>query len=654
MKKILMFLIFTSLLATQLFSFSDESKADLRRAADWWEKRADDLNVKLGELERENPDPSNPKDKTWQEYLKVMDEIKTAEEKQKIYRETARFDYTRSILKDTVQVYKPAADFMEFTFSRGVELVNALIAQSWQDLVKISVDSVLRTRIRAKIRSALQCSEPVKGLEDWLVVMSFGDDPWSTTVDQALLNWAKGEAQGKAMLLSLQAEKGRQIYKEYLEKPQSVAAAAKEGGNPLKWLENETKVTGEKVMDALGLATFVSDIGSRLWLSFEMNDTIDDTLSNLAALRAKYKEKKIDLSCEDLFLVWSKQKTIAMEDPEEQKRLEELKTGLDFFLKKIPGWYQNKTVPKHFDEIKRMIPVAVELGEYSIAQNLKSILDEFNYKEVTPEEKQIEETREYLISNLKTLRNFLQKKYYADADSMWDTVNERRNKLTELGYKVDTDTEIQKLWTEVQSLKEDTHDRSVSEDTSEEPQSNSLSKLAAEEKIFESYVNAGDFDRAKSSFTKMEYMIDTNISEEEYPQYLAINDAIKDALGKKDMDATDLMYKYNSTKGNPYYETCKKTILKYLNDMLTARKEDDMNKYYEISEKYDNYLSELEKYGIDQDDIYKDASFSEQIDAIEGQILEYDDEDDKNSTDTSNGGGGWEKNSDGSTSNSFF
>ncbi len=650
MKKIILYFIFTSLIIMPLFSFSDESKADLRRAADWWEKRADGLNVKLGDLERENPDPSNPNDKTWQEYLKVMDEIKTAEEKQKLYRETARFDYTRSIIKDTVQVYKPAADFMEFTFSRGVELVNALISQSWQDLVKIAVDSVLRTRIRAKVRSTLQCSEPVRGLENWLIIMSFGDDPWSSTVDQSLLSWAKGEAKGKAMLLTLQAEKGRQIYKEYLKKPESVAMVAKAGGNPLLWLENKTKVTGEKVMNTLGLVTFVSDLGTRLWLSFEMNDSIDDTLSNLAALKTKYKENDKDLSCEDLFLVWSKQKTISLEDPEEQKRLEKLKTGLDFFLKKIPGWYTNKTVPKHFEEIKRMIPIAVELGEYSTAQNLKNILTEFNYKEITPEEKQITETRKYLLSDLKTLRNFLQKKYYDDADSMWNTVTTRWDELVNLGYNIDDDKEIQDLWVEVQSLKEKAPDQTDTEKTSGETQSSSISQLAAEESIFESYMQAGNFDKAKSSFTRMNYLMDPNVPEAEQQKLLSINDKIKFALREKDM-ALDDLYRYNSTKGNSFYGEFKKTVLKYMNGMLSAKKNNDTVKYYDLYDKYENYLLEAEKYGIDSEDINKDEVFSNQIDSIESQILDYNEDasDSSNSSD-----GGWQQNADGSTSNSFF
>ncbi len=658
MKKTLIILIITTLYASPLFSFSDESKADLRRAADWWEKRADELNVRLGELERENPDPSNPDDKTWQEYLKVMNEIKTAQEKQKLYRDTARFDYTRSIIKETVQVYKPAADFMEFTFSRGVELVNALISQSWQDLVKIAVDSVLRTRIRTKIRSKLGCTEPVPGLENWLIIMSFGEDPWSTTVDQAVLNWAKGEAQGKAMLLSLQAEKGRQIYKEYLEKPQSVAAAAKAGGNSLQWLEDKTKVTGEKVMNVLGLATFVSDIGSRMWISFEMSGSIDDTLSNLGALKQKYKENKTDLSCEDLFLVWSKQKTISLEDPEEQKRLEKLKTGLDFFVKKIPGWYNNKTVPKHFEEIVRMIPIAEELGEFDTAENLRDILIEFEYKKLTPEEiesseKQslIEETRGYLVSNLKTLRNFLQKKYYDDANSMWNTVTTRWDELVNLGYKIEADTEIQDLWTEVQKLKGKGSDQTDTEETSKGSQSSSISKLAAEEKIFESYMKAGDFDRAKSSFTRMDYLMDPDVPEADRQKFLFINDAIKFALRDKNMSLEDL-YRYNSTKGNPYYGEFKKTILKYMNAMLSAKKKNDLVKYYDLYDSYEKYLGEAAKYGIDYDDMEKDEAFLDQIDAIESQIAEYDA--DASDSGDSSGEGGWEKNSDGSTSNSFF
>lgn len=459
MKKLILFFTLIAIAAAPLFSFSEESRADLRKAADWWESRADKLNIRLGELERENPDPSNPKDKNWQEYLKVLDEIKTAEKKQKLYRETARFNYTRSIMKDTVQVYKPAADFMEFTISRGVEVVNALISQSWQDLVKIAVDSVLRTRIRAKIRSTLDCKEPVKGLENWFIIMSFGGDPWNSTVDQALLNWAKGEAQGKALLLSLQAEQGRQIYKNYLKSPSKVSFAAGKNGLTLKYLETATKVPAEEVMNVLGLGSFVFDIGTRLWLSLEMNDSINETLGNLVLLRKKYKENKVDLSCEDLYLVWSKQKTIDIKDPKEQNKLEDLKTGLDFFLKKIPGWYKNKTVPDHFDEIIRMIPVAEHLGDYTTAENLRDILVEFEYKAMTPEEIKasekeslIEETRTSLLSNLKVLKNFLEHKNYEEVDSKWNQVEGYWEELINLGYNVDTDAEIQGLWKVIKPL----------------------------------------------------------------------------------------------------------------------------------------------------------------------------------------------------------
>lgn len=41
---------------------------------------------------------------------------------------------------------------MEFTVGRGVELVTADITQSWTDLVKLAVDSVLRTRMREKYK----------------------------------------------------------------------------------------------------------------------------------------------------------------------------------------------------------------------------------------------------------------------------------------------------------------------------------------------------------------------------------------------------------------------------------------------------------------------------------------------------------------------
>ncbi len=591
MKKIIPALLLLAIYILPAFSLSDESKADLRRIADWWEAREDKLNERLGELERENPDPSNPDDKTWQEYLKVLDEIKTAEEKQKLYRETARFDYTREIIKGTVQAYRPAADFMEFTFDRGVELVKALISQSWQDLVKISVDSVLRARIRAKIRSELGCSETVPGLENWLVIMGFGEDPWSTTVDQAALKWAKGDAQSKAMLLSLQMEKGRQIYKDYLEKPQIISAAANAGGDPLQWLEDKTKASGEKVMNALGLATFVTDIGGRLWISLDMEDSVDYTLENLKVLRAKYKEKDIDLSCEDLFLVWSKQKTIDLEDPEEKARLEKLKTGLEFFKKKIPGWYQSKTVPDHFEEIVRMIPIAEELGEYDTAENLRDILKEFGYKKMTPEEiaaaeKQslIDENRKYLISHLKGLKNLLVHKNYDEVESKWEITKGAWEDLIELGYNTDTDKEIQNLWKEIEPMMkkaaeiENTGDKSnsIGADDSGSPAAtlklpvfnevNYKDKFLSIAKKYHDEAEDGNYNLAKMYYTAfiayaMYLNKNKNISISQDNKW--IDDMGEQYFDLED-DILDNLEKANSLKGNPNYGKFRTELLNYI------------------------------------------------------------------------------------------
>ncbi|MEA1910822.1 MAG: hypothetical protein U9N32_03980 [Spirochaetota bacterium] len=459
MKKLLLILILTSIIVPFTFSFSEETRADLRRAAAWWSEREDKLYSQLVDLREKNPDPGNPNDRNWQEYLRITAEVQKAQEKQKLYEDTALFNYNRLVARDTVQVYRPVGDFMEFTLGRGFELFNAVISQSWTDLVKLSVDSILRTRIRGKIRSILDCNETVMELENWMVVIGFGDNPWETTLDQSLLNWAKGDAEGKAMLLALQGEQGRQIYNKFLENPQKITNMASKDGNPLNWLESTTKKPAEEIMDKLGMATFVADMASRMWLSFEMDESINNTLQNLKAIREKYKEKEIELSCKDVFLVWSKQKSIDLVDPEEKKKLEDLKLGLDFFIKKIPGWYSTKTVPDHFEEIVRMIPIAEELGEYTTANNLRDILVEFEYHKMTPDEiaaaeleSIIEETRGYSINSLKILRKYLINKDYDEVENQWDRTEAFWNELISLKYDIDSDTEIQNLWAEIEPM----------------------------------------------------------------------------------------------------------------------------------------------------------------------------------------------------------
>ncbi len=637
MKKIILAFVLSMIYILPVFSFSDESRADLRRAADWWEAREDKLNVRLGELERKNPDPSDPNDKTWQEYLKVLDEIKTAEAKQKLYRETARFDYTRSIIKDTVKVYRPAADFMEFTVGRGVELVKALISQSWQDLVKLSVDSVLRTRIRMKIRSILGCDKNVPELENWLVVMGFGEDPWDTTVDQAVLSWARGEAEGKAMLLSLQLEKGRQIYKDFLKKPNLSTQWEAIGKTPAQWLESQTVKPASQVMDVLGLGSFISDLGGRLWISMEMNDSIDDTLENLKALRKKYKEKDVDLNCEDLFLVWSKQKTINIEDPEEKARLEKLKTGLEFFKKKIPGWYQNNTVPDHFEEIVRMIPVAEELGEFDTAENLRDILIEFEYKKMTPEEiaaseKQslIEESRGYLISNLKVLRNFLTHKNYEDADSQWDITKSRWEDLINLGYNTDTDAEIQGLWKEIEPMLKNMNGTVSGSEENGGASSGSLGLPVLNEVNYKDKFLAiaqKYYDAANSKNYKLAKMYCTVFHS--YGRYLyeEKNIAIRsDEKWIKDIQSRYFNFMYeitsriddaNSYSGNPNYSKFKEEFLNYLTSYENRLRSFGEDAIDEDHRELDKLSIRWGMMGIDaMEDLYKNPELNARFEKI--------------------------------------
>ncbi len=473
MKKLILIIILLTVIIPFTFSFSEESRSDLKRAAAWWGEIGDKLQVQLGDIGRKNPDPSNPNDKNWKEYLRITAEIQKAEEKQKLYEETSRFNYYRSISRDTAQAYKPIGDFIEFTADRGMELVIAAVTANWTDLVKLSVDSILKTRIRGKIRSILGCSETVPELENWLVVIGFGQDPWETTFDQALLNWAKGDADGKAMLLSLQLEEGRQIYNKFRNTSQKISNLT----NPAGWLESATKRPAEEIMNKLGMVTFVADMAGKMWISYEMDESIDSTLQNLKAMKEKYKEKETELSCEDIFMVWSKQKSIDLIDPEEKKNQEELKLGLEYFLKKIPGWYSSKTIPDHFDEIVRMIPIAEKLGEHSTADNMRDILIEFEYKAMTPEEiaaselqSIIEESRGYLISNLKVLRNYLRTKQYEEVESQWSMTTDKWNELIEMGYDTDNDEEIQNLWTEIQYLLEQVPETTEYNDSEEDKQ----------------------------------------------------------------------------------------------------------------------------------------------------------------------------------------
>lgn len=568
MKKLILILILASIIVPFTFSFSEESRADLKRAASWWGERADELQYKLGDIGRKNPDPSNPNDKNWKEYLRITAEIQKAEEKQKLYEDTALFNYYRSISRDTAKVYRPVGDFMEFTVGRGVELVTAVITQSWTDLVKLAVDSVLRTRIRGKIRSILDCDETVIELEKWMVVIGFGEDPWATSFDQAIVNWAKGDVKSKAMLLTLQKEKGRQIYKSFLEKPEAVHMGDL---TPSQWLESKSLKSAEDIMDKLGLANFIGEMAGKMWLSFEMDESIDNTLLNLKAMRDKYKENGKELSCKDIFLVWSKQKTIDLtDDPDEKKRLKELKLGLDFFIKKIPGWYSSKTVPDHFDEIVRMIPIAEELGEHATAGNLRDILVEFEYKEMTPKDiadselqSSIEESRKYLISNLKILRNYLKNQLYEEVESQWERTQDKWNELIALGHDTDNDTEIQNLWAEIQYLLE------------QKPET-----------------------------------IDDNTSGED-PQTILIDNSTSVPV------TTDSSSSEIKQAANEY----KKNLLAYAYQLLSALEDDDYNRQEQIENKANKY-NEGMKSGILHDEIWNDSKFTSEVNTVYKKIGE--------------------------------
>jgi hypothetical protein len=566
MKKFILIIILISLIIPFTFGFSEESRADLKRAAVWWGERADKLQFQLGDIGRKNPDPSNPNDKNWQEYLQITAEIQVAEEKQKLYEETARFNYYISISRDTAKTYKPIGDFMEFTVGRGVELVTAVITQSWTDLVKICVDSVLRTRIRGKIRSILDCDETVIELEKWLVVIGFGEDPWANSFDQVITNWAKGDALSKSMLITLQKEKGKQIYENFLEKPNTISFGDQ---TPEQWLESKSRKSADDIMDKLGLVVFIGEMAGKMWLSYEMDESIDNTLQNLKAMKDKYKEKGQDLSCEDIFLVWSKQKSIDLVDPidpEDKKKQEELKLGLEFFLKKIPDWTKNKTVPDHFDEILRMIPIATELGEYTTVNNLRELLIKFEYKAMTPEEiadselhSLIEESKGYLISKLKVLLNFLKTQQYDEIESQWNMTIDNWNELIKLGYNTDTDSEIQNLWIEIQNLMETLPEMLEDNNSGEDPQTTNMDtgSLAA---------------------------VDSSTS---------------------DIKQTASQYK--------------RIILSYAYSLLSALDADDYNKQKQIETEAYKYNSEM-KSGILFDEIWNDSNFTSEVETVYKKI----------------------------------
>ncbi|MCK5200177.1 MAG: hypothetical protein KAR21_17595 [Spirochaetales bacterium] len=662
MKKLILIVILASIIIPFTFGFSEESRADLKRAAAWWGERGDKLQFQLGDIGRKNPDPSDPNDKNWQEYLRITAEIKKAEEKQKLYEDTALFNYYRSISRDTAQVYKPVGDFIEFTAGRGVELVISAITVNWTDLVKLSVDSILRTRIRGKIRSILGCSETVMELENWLVVIGFGNDPWATSFDQALLNWAKGEADGKAMLLALQGEQGRQIYNKFLGTSHKISDLT----NPAQWLESATKRPAEEIMDKLGLVTFIADMAGKMWISFEMDESIDNTLQNLKAMREKYKEKEIELSCEDVFLVWSKQKSIDLTDPDEKKKLEELKLGLEFFLKKIPGWYSSKTVPDHFDEIVRMIPIASELGEYSTADNLRDILVEFEYHQMTHEEiaaselqSVIEETRGYLVSKLKVLKNYLKTQQYDEVESQWNMTLENWNELINLGYDTDNDTEIQTLWAEIEpllktipGLVEDNSPENLNSDLPILNEVDYKDKFLILAKKYNAAVINKNYNRAKS-FLLILKTYNQYLYEEKDISIHPTEEWFK-ALNKYfdfDYDIIVMVDDANSLLGNPNYNRFKSEIMDYYNEYeSTLRSKGREAIDYDLYELETHHSLQWGLMGIDYwEDGFKDPDIyarREEIEALEDSISDGDI--------TPTGNSGTVNNSGSTTSNSSF
>lgn len=636
MKKLIFLIVLLTIVIPFTFGFSEESREDLRRIATWWGERESDLNIQLGNIRRRNPDPSNPDDKNWQEYLRVTADIQKALEKQKLYEETVLFNYHRSILRDTAQVYKPVGDFIEFTAGRGVELVISAITLNWTDLVKLSVDSILRSRIRGKIRSILGCSETIPELEDWLVVIGFGNDPWATTFDQAILNWAKGEQQGKALLLTVQAEQGRQIYNKFLKTTHKFSDLT----SPAKWLEDATKRPAKEIMKKLGMVTFIADMAGKMWISYEMDDSIDNTLINLKAMIDKYEENEIELSCKDAFLVWSKQKSVDLIDPDEKKRIDDLKLGLEFFLDKIPGWYKSETVPDHFAEILRMIPIAEELGEHVKAENLRKILVKFEYHEITPDEiaaaekkAAIEEIKRYLINSLTILRKYLVNEDYGEVENQWERAQGQWKELIALGHNTDTDAEIQKLWREVQPMLTAAQERPVSDSSNGNNTASSnlssdmpiLNEIDYKEKFLilakkynEAVLNK-NYNRAKSFFAIINYY--GRYLKEEKNILISYSEEWFIALDKYsdfDYTITNMVEDANSLLNNPNYNRFKSEVMSFYSEyeaLLFSVGEDAID--YDFTG-LEPHIIKWGLLGINfWDDAFKDPDINARIEEIE-------------------------------------
>jgi hypothetical protein len=381
------------------------------------------------------------------------------------------------------------------------------------------------------------------------------------------------------------------------------------------------KRPAEEIMKKLGMVTFIADIAGKMWISFEMDDSIDNTLLNLKAMKDKYKENGQDLSCEDIFLVWSKQKSIDLLkplDPEDKKTQEELKLGLEFFLKKIPDWTKNNTVPEHFDEIVRMIPIATELKDYASADILREILIKYEYKALTPEEiaaselqSQIEESRGYLISKLKVLRNFLKTKQYDEVESQWDMTKDNWNELMELGYDTDNDTEIQNLWAEIKPMLSnvpDVTDSNISMQNNIGNYDFTTVNLARKNLIH--YMQIKDYDRAKSWNIKLHYAL-VLIDSYNLPQDVLKLDYETSGIYVSNIfeehnktGSFTSFYEYNSFIGNPYGDILLETYFEYLYSILEAVENGNKSMSERIREEMFEYLDENEeKEGLDFSDI---------------------------------------------------
>ncbi|MCK5672773.1 MAG: hypothetical protein KAH95_05325, partial [Spirochaetales bacterium] len=315
-----------------------------------------------------------------------------------------------------------------------------------------------------------------------------------------------------------------------------------------------------------------------------------------------------------------------------------------------------------------MIPIATELGEHGTANNLRDILVEFEYKAMTPDEiaaselqSLIDESRGYLISKLKVLRNYLNTEQYDEVESMWNMTLENWNELIGLGYDTDSDSEIKNLWAEIKPMLSKvpgiTGDTSPGENNQTNTGNSNFAVMKSEKDNFIRYMQSGNFNKAKSAYVKVRYLsriIDyNNLTPEDINLMDSFSRDMDRALENNNMDGDDLD-NYDSFKGNPYGSEAKAKFLQYMYSLLEAGENRNKNLSESITVQFSKYLYEVEAKGLIWTDMEKDTTLKAEMDALERRMDELDrqkqEEYDPEESDQTPGGSGYST----GTSNSSF